>query len=413
MLKDCSACMQQLPEGGFSEKQWRGKRNRRCSNCIVLGKEVGVESCASQAQHSDCQASMPQCSADHLTHCAREGRNKCARCKQMVYCSVDCQKAHWKDSHKRECGVCSGVGVVGAGAGSRADAGLSAGRGVGVRAGAREDPAASLLTSSKVELLMARAQEIAAGPIDTALVGGPDDLLHEKFYMNDASLPACFVTARPMHDLNYLDEKGYTSCDLAAHQGNYLFVWSILNCGCNLPLSNNRISQSLLACCRGAGHCIDDNAQLLAFMQLPGERGQRPPHFPTVAHLLVAAGADVNAQDNNGSSALGLACIVDPRIYETNTRHKHSLSLVKYLLSAGASADGACCDPASGYASFLQDHHNGALGSATYYRQEAVMRLLLEHGASPHISDRYGTTVFRTACEEGWNTSQAVRNTCC
>jgi hypothetical protein len=37
VLKDCSACEQQFPEGGFSKKQWQCKKMRRCSNCI---KEV-------------------------------------------------------------------------------------------------------------------------------------------------------------------------------------------------------------------------------------------------------------------------------------------------------------------------------------------------------------------------------------
>ena len=28
----------------------------------------------------------------------------CARCRSVWYCSADCQRAHWKKVHKRECG---------------------------------------------------------------------------------------------------------------------------------------------------------------------------------------------------------------------------------------------------------------------------------------------------------------------
>ena len=27
----------------------------------------------------------------------------CSRCKKAVYCSVDCQRVHWRSGHKREC----------------------------------------------------------------------------------------------------------------------------------------------------------------------------------------------------------------------------------------------------------------------------------------------------------------------
>ena len=30
--------------------------------------------------------------------------SKCARCKAVRYCSRDCQRAHWKNGHKQECG---------------------------------------------------------------------------------------------------------------------------------------------------------------------------------------------------------------------------------------------------------------------------------------------------------------------
>jgi hypothetical protein len=36
--------------------------------------------------------------------CRRPCKNrKCARCKNVVYCSAECQKKHWKEGHKKVC----------------------------------------------------------------------------------------------------------------------------------------------------------------------------------------------------------------------------------------------------------------------------------------------------------------------
>ena len=29
--------------------------------------------------------------------------SRCARCEAVFYCSVECQRAHWKAGHKHEC----------------------------------------------------------------------------------------------------------------------------------------------------------------------------------------------------------------------------------------------------------------------------------------------------------------------
>jgi len=34
--------------------------------------------------------------------CSKQGDKRCARCKQIVYCSVDCQRSHWNE-HKKNC----------------------------------------------------------------------------------------------------------------------------------------------------------------------------------------------------------------------------------------------------------------------------------------------------------------------
>lgn len=38
----------------------------------------------------------------YCAYCGKEGNKRCSRCKSVVYCSSDCQKAHWKQ-HKGEC----------------------------------------------------------------------------------------------------------------------------------------------------------------------------------------------------------------------------------------------------------------------------------------------------------------------
>jgi tetratricopeptide (TPR) repeat protein len=41
----------------------------------------------------------------HCASCSQASGNmkKCSRCKQVAYCSVECQNAHWQASHKAEC----------------------------------------------------------------------------------------------------------------------------------------------------------------------------------------------------------------------------------------------------------------------------------------------------------------------
>ena len=42
---------------------------------------------------------MPICEA-----CGQEGADKCcSRCKESYYCSIVCQKRHWKAGHKHKC----------------------------------------------------------------------------------------------------------------------------------------------------------------------------------------------------------------------------------------------------------------------------------------------------------------------
>ena len=57
-----------------------------------------VESCR-RCPHPGCGRRVA------ITDLAGEGLSKCSRCRQVVYCSKDCQKAAWRDGHKHECKV--------------------------------------------------------------------------------------------------------------------------------------------------------------------------------------------------------------------------------------------------------------------------------------------------------------------
>ena len=51
-------------------------------------------------------ASPPERAAPVCAACGAESGtlSRCGRCRSVWYCSADCQRAHWKKTHKRECG---------------------------------------------------------------------------------------------------------------------------------------------------------------------------------------------------------------------------------------------------------------------------------------------------------------------
>jgi len=46
------------------------------------------------------QAKMPPCAN---SGCLKIGILQCSQCKAIKYCGRDCQKSHWKTSHKKMC----------------------------------------------------------------------------------------------------------------------------------------------------------------------------------------------------------------------------------------------------------------------------------------------------------------------
>jgi ankyrin repeat protein len=55
---------------------------------------------ATQCEHADIAAMLK----DAVCHmCGKASKFKCSKCKQYRYCGRDCQTAHWKKGHKKEC----------------------------------------------------------------------------------------------------------------------------------------------------------------------------------------------------------------------------------------------------------------------------------------------------------------------
>jgi hypothetical protein len=77
----CCECNQELARDKFTVSQLKKKEEKRCKSCVA--KSMPTPTCA---------------------NCGEEGADKqCARCKQVGYCSRECQAAHWKNGHREIC----------------------------------------------------------------------------------------------------------------------------------------------------------------------------------------------------------------------------------------------------------------------------------------------------------------------
>jgi ankyrin repeat protein len=132
-------------------------------------------------------------------------------------------------------------------------------------------------------------------------------------------------------------------------------------------------------------------------------------HYDLV-ELLIAAGADIDRQDMTQLNPFLHGCI------------KNDLRLVRIMLRAGTDLDrttrfgGVGIHPAAekGYVELVREllhtdvnvNHTNWVGWTPLL--EAIVlrdgvRLLLEHGASPHMTDKYGKTPLELAREFGFD----------
>ena len=138
--KLCGACGEDLPRLSFAKKQWLCRRERRCKDCIAAGKEIDrsiVPGAAAQAaaaanpnnnqKKKKGQKPMPVRAGRHeglhkpidrdaeytaavagafCSWCGKaeetEALMQCQACRNIEYCSRECQKAAWPE-HQQDC----------------------------------------------------------------------------------------------------------------------------------------------------------------------------------------------------------------------------------------------------------------------------------------------------------------------
>lgn len=138
------------------------------------------------------------------------------------------------------------------------------------------------------------------------------------------------------------------------------------------------------------------------------------------AVLLLEAGAAVNTPDWYGRTPLWSAVnvrnlYVSNRTFENDIDRDPLLGLIRALLEAGANPDARTKESApvrehllsiTGTLEWVDFTGQTPFIAAARAGDIAVMRLLLEHGADPHIATYHGTTALMAAAGINWVVSQ-------
>ncbi|OOB89150.1 hypothetical protein BZY71_00255 [Leclercia adecarboxylata] len=140
-------------------------------------------------------------------------------------------------------------------------------------------------------------------------------------------------------------------------------------------------------------------------------------HYPCV-ELLIAAGANIDQQDQTCFNPFLISCLTN------------DLTLLRLVLPANPDLDrltrfgGVGITPASekGHLEVVQEllahtdinvNHTNFVGWTPLLeaivlndggpRQQAIVKLLLDHGANPHMTDKYGKSPLELAREKGFS----------
>lgn len=139
-----------------------------------------------------------------------------------------------------------------------------------------------------------------------------------------------------------------------------------------------------------------------------------------VAHYLLAHGGDVNAQDWYGRSPLWEAVnvrnlYVDNATYKNGVEREPLLGLIQALLQAGADVNARTQEtppfrnhllPSTGSLEWVDFTGQTPLLTAALAGDVTIMRLLLAHGADPHIDTFHGTSPLMAAAGVNWVVAQ-------
>ncbi len=110
-----------------------------------------------------------------------------------------------------------------------------------------------------------------------------------------------------------------------------------------------------------------------------------------LVRLLLDRGADIGPLTSDGKTPLYAACTGShPELRSQATEHEHC-DVVRLLLARGADANRFTTGIVGGT----------VLHSASEMNMVRMMRILLDHGANPHLKDNYGRTAFDVF---QWNT---------
>lgn len=169
-------------------------------------------------------------------------------------------------------------------------------------------------------------------------------------------------------------------------------VKALLETGANVHVRRPGGDTALLSA------CIENNAEIIRLLLQAGanvnasnELGYTPLYqttqtgnSPEIVSLLLQAGADTNRADNNGCTALHNASLPD-----TEEDKPAALAVMRLLLEHGASVNAQDC------------HGDTPLLQCAKYGFTEGVRLLMEHGADPSLRDNNGKSPLELAEENG------------
>jgi hypothetical protein len=95
-LNDLEEAAQLLVKSGNKSGVAKGDANRRKAVSALIDKIGNKITGARRMLHLSPAAGAP-------------AFKRCAACQAVAYCTRECQKAHWKKAHKRECATLAGA----------------------------------------------------------------------------------------------------------------------------------------------------------------------------------------------------------------------------------------------------------------------------------------------------------------